>query len=256
LIQGGFCYLLQYFAANFAVGASTISSTAPDGTKLTGYAAAAVDSAPIGTMIKTIGNNAMGGSGTSLSLIVAFVVMLALIGTTLACLNTGVRVTYAMARDKEMPSLLGSLHGKFATPHYGVWILVLVSALFGIYGVQPAQVDNITQITLASNTGTFLVYGLTCIVAIVAFSHRHDKHWFKHYTIPGLGALMNVAELFGVVYLAIKAGGESATDAYKALAMVGIWIVIGVVWVVLNPNKRGTKLIDKEAPQRVSALSS
>jgi amino acid transporter len=256
LIQGGFCYLLQYFAANFAVGASTISSTAPDGTKLTGYAAAAVDSAPIGTMIKTIGNNAMGGSGTSLSLIVAFVVMLALIGTTLACLNTGVRVTYAMARDKEMPSLLGSLHGRFATPHYGVWILVLVSCLFGVYGVQPAQVDNITQITLASNTGTFLVYGLTCIVAIVAFSHRRDKHWVKHYTIPGLGALMNVAELFGVVYLAIKAGGESTTDAYKALAIVGVWIVIGVVWVALNPKKRGTKLIDKEAPQRVSALSS
>ena len=47
----------------------------------------------------------------------AVTVLLALVGTTLACLNTGVRVTYAMAKDKEMPGILGLLHGKYATPH-------------------------------------------------------------------------------------------------------------------------------------------
>src|SRR5438477_5765945 len=46
IIQGGICYLFEYFAANFAVGGATISSTAADGTKLTGYAAAGVSSAP------------------------------------------------------------------------------------------------------------------------------------------------------------------------------------------------------------------
>jgi basic amino acid/polyamine antiporter, APA family len=246
IIQGGFCYLLQYFAANFAVGASTISSTAADGTKLTGYGAASVDAAPIGTMIKTIG----GKAGTSLSLIVAFVVLLALLGTTLACLNTGVRVTYAMARDKEVPSILGLLHGKFATPHAGIWILVAVSALFGIYGVQPAQVDNITQITLASNAGTFFVYGFTCIVVVIAFAHRHDKHWFKHYMIPLIGALMNLAMLIAIVWLAVKAGGSAATDAYKALAIVGVWVVLGALWMFLNPAKRGHKLRDAEVERR------
>jgi basic amino acid/polyamine antiporter, APA family len=246
IIQGGFCYLLQYFAAQMVVGPDTISSVAADGTKLTGYGAAAVDSAPIGTMIKTIG----GSAGQSLSLIVAVVVLLALLGTTLACLNTGVRVTFAMAKDKEMPSILGLLHGKFATPHAGIWILVGVSALFGIYGVQPKQVDNITQITLASNVGTFFVYGITCVVAIVAFAHRHDKQMFKHYFIPSLGALMNVAMLVAVVVLAVQAGGSTATDAYKALGMVGVWAVLGVIWVLVNPAKRGHKVIDKEAPKR------
>ncbi len=173
-----------------------------------------------------------------------------MIGTTLACLNTGVRVTYAMAKDKEMPSILGLLHGKHATPHSGIWILVGVTIVFGIYGVQPAQVDNITQITLASNTGTFLVYGLTCIIAIIAFASRHDQHVFKHYAIPGLGALMNLAELFGVVYLAIKAGGAAANDALKALVGVGVWLVIGVIWVVANPRMRHAKLIDSTATQR------
>lgn len=248
IIQGGFCYLLQYFAANFAIGAQTISSTAADGTKLTGLGAASVDAAPIGTMLKTMG----GSAGQSLSLIVAVVVMLALLGTTLACLNTGVRVTYAMARDKEMPSILGGLHGKFATPHYGIWILVGVSALFGIYGVQPTQVDNITQITLASNVGTFFVYGFTCIIAIVAFASRHDKSVFKHYVIPGLGALMNIAMLVAVIVLAVISGGATAKDAYKALAMDGVWVVIGIVWVIFNPAKKGHKLFEKDVAPRES----
>jgi amino acid transporter len=245
IIQGGFCYLLQYFAAQFAVGSSTIAGTY-GGKTLTGYAAAGVDSAPIGTMIKTIG----GKAGTSLSLVVAFVVMLALLGTTLACLNTGVRVTFAMAKDKEVPSVLGLLHGRFATPHAGIWVLVVVSALLGIYGVQPAQVDNITQITLASNIGTFFVYGITCVVAIVGFAHRHDKHVVKHYMVPGLGALMNIAMLVAVVDLAVNAGGSSASDAYKALAIVGGWVVLGVLWVLFNPAKRGQRMIDSSVAKR------
>jgi amino acid transporter len=182
--------------------------------------------------------------------LVALTVLLALIGTTLACLNTGVRVTYSMARDREVPSVLGLLHGKYATPHAGVWILVAVSALFGIYGVQPAQTDNITQITLASNTGTFLVYGLTCVIAVVAFAHRHDRRFLAHYAVPGLGALMNVAEMVGVIYLAIQAGGNATDDAYKALAIVGVWILIGIAWVALNPRMRGSKLFDATAPKR------
>ena len=64
-----------------------------------------------------------------------------------------------MGRDGEMPSILGLLHGKFATPHFGVLILAVVSGAIGAYGV--LSVDNLTQITLASNTGTFLMYGMT-----------------------------------------------------------------------------------------------
>ncbi|HVT76809.1 MAG TPA: APC family permease [Acidimicrobiales bacterium] len=243
IIQGGICYLVEYFAANFAAGKSTIT-----------YDAAGKDAAPIGTMIHNIGEQSLGHTGTTLSLIVAATVLLALIGTTLACLNTGVRVTYTMAKDKEMPNILGLLHGDFATPHGAVIMLTIVSALLGVYAATPYNVDNITQITLASNTGTFLVYGMTCIVTIVAFAHRHDsKHWFKHYVIPGAGALMNLAELFGVVYLALKAGGTTATDAYKALAIVGAWIVAGVVWVAVNPRMRGAKVFTDPGQKPVAA---
>jgi hypothetical protein len=61
--------------------------------------------------------------------------------------------------------------------------------------------------------------------------------------IPGLGALMNIAELCGVVYLAITAGGSGSKDAYKALAIVGVWIVLGIVWVAINPSKHHAKAV-------------
>ncbi|HET7487096.1 MAG TPA: APC family permease [Acidimicrobiales bacterium] len=240
IIQGGICYLFEYFATNFAVGGATISSGA-GADKVTGYGAAAVSGAPVGDMLKTVGDRALGGTGTTLALIMAATVMLALIGTTLACLNTGVRVTYAMARDKEMPGLLGLLHGRFATPHGGILVLTIVSAAFGIYGVK--SVNTLTQITLASNTGTFIVYGLTCLVALVAFASRHDKAFLKHRVAPALGFLMNLAEFFGVIYIAVKSGGATSRNAYIALGMVAVWVVAGGIWVAMNPKMRGVKLI-------------
>jgi len=254
IIQGGLCYLFEYFSANFAVSSVTTNNPALKGVPtgaaaLKGFASAGLDPAPIGTMVNNVAQSDF-HAGTTVSLIVAATVLIALLGTTLACLNTGVRVTYAMAKDKEMPGILGLLHGKFATPHGGILVLTILSCLIGVYCATPYNVDNITQITLASNTGTFLVYGMTCVIALVAFAQRHDKHVLKHRVIPGFGAFMNLAMLFGVVYLAITAGGAGSKDAYKALGIVVLWIVVGFIWVAVNPNKGHAKQVtgDRGAP--------
>jgi amino acid transporter len=259
IIQGGICYLIEYFAANFAVNQAVTFNpliktglTGPD--PLKGVTSAGLDPAPLGTMIHNAANASLGHTGYTVSLVVAITVLIALVGTTLACLNTGVRVTYAMAKDKEMPGILGLLHGRFATPHGGILVLTLVSAAFGIYGVK--SVNTLTQITLASNTGTFLVYGITCLIALVAFASRHDKALLKHRVVPALGLLMNVAELSGIVYLAVQAGGDSSKNAYIALAMVVVWIAAGAVWVAVNPRMRGTKVFadPRAAVPRVAAV--
>ena len=58
---------------------------------------------------------------------------------------------------------------------------------------------------------------------------------------------MNIAELFGVVYLAVKAGGNSSKNAYIALGVVVVWIVLGFVWVALNPNKGHARKVHRGA---------
>jgi amino acid transporter len=246
VIQGIFAYLFEYFAANYFVSTQLVS-TATNGAAVTGYAAAGASGAPIGDMIRLIGDKMLGGSGLALVLVMAFTVVLALIGTTLACLNTGVRITYAMSKDKELPSVFGLLHGRFATPQWGIWILVIVSAAFGAYGV--LNVDNLTQITLASNTGTFLIYGLTNLICLVAFWSRAGANLMKHKIVPLLGFLANLMMLVGVVVLSFKAGGSTSRDTIIALGMVVFWLGVGVVWFVLNTKKQGHEVLVKSKAQ-------
>jgi len=245
VIQGAFAYLLEYFAANYFVGPQMIGTNA--GVTVTGYAQSAASGAPIGDMIRIIGDQMLGGNGFLLVLIMAATVVLALIGTTLACLNTAVRVTYAMGKDKEMPSIMGLLHGRFATPHWNIWILVAVSAIFGAYGV--LSVDNMTQITWASNIGTFMLYGLTNLIALWAFLGRPNSSILRHKLVPIAGFLANLLMLVAVLYIGASAGGSSATDAIIALAMVAVWMVVGIVWFVFNTYKQGRKILIRESTQ-------
>jgi amino acid transporter len=240
LIQGVFVYLFEYFAANYFVS-TQLTSTGANGIIASGYSAAATSSAPIGDMIRLIGDKILGGTGLILVLVMACTVVLALIGTTLACLNTGVRITYAMSKDKELPSIFGLLHGRFATPQWGIWILVIVSAVLGAYGA--INVDHLTQITLASNTGTFLVYGFTNLIALIAFWSRPRATFIKHILVPLLGVFANLMMLLGLIVLSFKAGGSTSRDTTVALIMVIIWLIIGITWFIVNIRNRGHKIL-------------
>jgi hypothetical protein len=59
-----------------------------------------------------------------------------LIGTTLSCINTGARVTYAMGKDQEAPEHFGMLHSKNLTPHRAIWTLAIISAVVGCITVR------------------------------------------------------------------------------------------------------------------------
>ena len=246
IIQGAFAYLFEYFAAIYFVGPQ-LTGTDSTGAAVSGWGAVAASGAPIGDMMRVIGDQMLGGTGFILVIIFAATVVLALIGTTLACLNTGVRITYAMGKEKEVPTLLGVLHGKYDTPHYGIWILVAVSAALGAYRV--LNVDNLTQITLASNTGTFLLYGLTNLIALWAFFHRPDSSILKHKLVPLLGFLANFVMFGAVIWLGISAGGNTANDAIIALAMVAVWLVAGSAWFIHNSKKEGLPVLTTNVPQ-------
>ncbi len=60
--------------------------------------------------------------------------------------------------------------------------LVIAVSVIGIIGVQ--SVVGLTGIALASNLGTFILYGLTCVWTIIAFKGRKDFNTLKHAVIP------------------------------------------------------------------------
>src|SRR5579864_727340 len=120
IIQGVVFYLFEYFAANFVAGdVDKIPNPSGKGF-LTGLDAAGTSGAPIGDIAKNMGDVVFHGNGTLFAVIIAATVVIALIGTALSCLNTGVRVTYAMGKDEELPVVFGFLHGKYRTPHMAI----------------------------------------------------------------------------------------------------------------------------------------
>ena len=235
-IQGVLAYLFEYFAGNFALSDALVGK-ASDGSVVKGLDAAAASSAPIGDMIRLIGDTMLGGLGFGLMVVIAVTVALAILGTTLSAMNTGVRITYAMAQDSEMPEILGLLHGDYATPHTAVWVMVAVSAIIGAIGT--LSVVSLTAVTLASNLGTFVLYALTCLWTIIAFSSRKEGNVLKHLLVPVLGLLANVVMLVTIFFMGFLGGGDSQTESIGALVLAGVWAVLSVGYVVVRSRQTG-----------------
>jgi amino acid transporter len=242
VIQGLFAYLIEYFAANYAIS-DKLTATAADGSVVSGLEAAAASSAPMGDLIRLVGDSLLGGIGFGLSIVIALTVALAILGTTLSAMNTGVRITFAMAQDREMPEPLGLLHGRFVTPHMAVYAMVIVSAVIGVIGV--ISVVSLTGITLASNFGTFVLYALTCLWAIIAFASRPDFNWLKHLVIPGLGLLANLVMLATILGLGFVGGGDSQTESLIAIGFAVVWGVVSAVYVVVTNRRTGRSLVSQ-----------
>jgi len=140
-----------------------------------------------------------------------------------------------------MPEPLSLLHGGFLTPHMAVVAMVVVSAAIGVIGV--ISVVTLTGITLASNFGTFVLYGLTCLWTIIAFASRPDYNWLKHLVIPGLGLLANIVLLVVILGVGIVGGGDSQTESLIAIGFAVVWALASGAYVVVNNRRTGRSLV-------------
>jgi len=262
-IQGAFCYMFEYFGANYFLNS--------------GYtvANAGASSAPIGDMMVIVGTWLFGSAaaGKAFMLVQAFTVFLALIGTTLACINTCARVTYAMCRDEEVPAHFGLLHGRTLSPHRSIWTLtflsiaiaiITVSVYLGAQGTDLAPLDKhniwysfgifsphaytwlpntLLIITLVSNFGTFTLYMLTNIVAIIAFKEHHSFSGFKHMFIPVFGLLANLGCMMFYLIGPFQVAGMSWHESYIALGVAALWGIYGAFYFVASSKKKGRDIL-------------
>jgi len=268
LIQGLVCYLIEYFAANYFLNQ--------------GYtlADAGASGAPLGDMMVLVGTWLFGSyaAGRAFMLVQAATVFLALIGTTLSCLSTGARVTYAMGKDNEVPEHFGMLHGKRLTPHRAIWALSVLSAVIGVVtasiylggtsptlekqfvgtfwyalGVFKPEVyawlpNTLVIVTLVSNFGTFLLYMLTCIIAIVAFREHHSFNGFKHFVVPIFGLLANLACMLFYLVGPFTVAGMSVKEPFIALGFCLLWGLYGGYYFVRASRKKGKEVLLSKQP--------
>jgi amino acid transporter len=238
VIQGLFAYLLEYFAAGLMVS-EKLAATA-NGATVTGMAGAAASGAPIGDLAKLIGNSLLGGIGFGLMITMALTVAIAIIGTTLSCMNTAMRISCGMAADRELPEMLGFMHERFSTPHVALGTLIVVTSVIAAIGVR--SVVGLTGITLASNLGTFILYGLTCAWTIVAFRDRREYSTLKHWIIPALGILTNAAMTVAIVYLYSVGNADAKKEADICFLIAGAWAIVALAYVALTTVRRSYRL--------------
>ena len=264
LIQGLVCYLIEYFAANYFLNSGYTMQSA------------AASAAPIGDMMIIVGDGLLGhGNGKYFMLAEAFTVFLALIGTTLSCMNTGARVTYAMGKDDEAPEHFGILHAKSLTPRRAIWALAVISAVIGVIAVSLAFGDagaptdasiaalphgifssfgytthdkmaalpnSLLTITLTSNFGTFILYALSCALCIMAYHKRHDYNVVRHLLIPGFGLLANLVCM--AFYLISPAFGLGTfKEPLLAVGISAVWGLYGAVYFIRSSKAKGKAVL-------------
>ncbi len=266
VIQGAVCYLIEYFAGNYFLH--------------NGYTMpmAGASGAPLGDMMVITGTWLFGSyaAGKAFMLVQAFTVFLALIGTTLSCLSTGARVTYAMGKDDELGSHFGLLHGKTASPYRAIWTLAAISAVIGIIsvtiylgGTTPAALDKhnfwysfglfspaayaklpntLLIMTLVSNFGTFMLYMMTCWIAIVAFKEHKSFNGIKHFVIPVLGLLANLMIMLFYLIGPFTVAGMSWKEPFIALGICGVWGIYGVIYFLKTSKQKGKEIFLTSKP--------
>ena len=260
LIQGLVCYLFEYFAANYFLNSGYTMQSALG------------SAAPIGDMMIIVGDALLGqGHGKYFMLAEAITVFLALIGTTLACMNTGARVTYAMGKDDEAPEHFGMLHSKTLSPHRALKTLSFITAVIGVISVSMlfgdagalsdatvaalphgifssvgymshdmmAKLPNsLLMITLVSNFGTFILYALSCILCMVAYHKRADHSLIKHTLIPLFGVLANVGcMMFYLIGPFLNIGTKM--EPYGALIIAFLWGAYGAIYFLKSSKAKG-----------------
>ena len=102
-----------------------------------------------------------------------------------------------------------------------------------------------------SNFGTFLLYMLTCLIAIVAFREHHMFNGFKHLVIPVFGLLANLAcmlfYLIGPVP-GIGVAGMKMAEPYTALVIAALWGLYGWFYFVSASKKKGKEILLSSPP--------
>jgi APA family basic amino acid/polyamine antiporter len=264
LIQGLVCYLIEYFAANYFLNSGYTMQSA------------STSAAPIGDMMIMVGDTLLGhGNGRYFMLAEAFTVFLALIGTTLSCMNTGARVTYAMGKDDEAPQHFGILHAGSLSPRRAIWTLATISAVIGVIAVSfvfadagapsdaaisalphgifsnvgylshdqlAALPNSLLTVTLTSNFGTFILYALSCLLCIIAYWKREDFSVVRHLLIPGFGFLANVT-LMAFYVISPAFGLGTSKEPVLALIISGLWGLYGAIYFLRTSKAKGKAIL-------------
>jgi len=104
------------------------------------------------------------------------------------------RMTYAMAKRKDIPQFLSRLHARYGTPYYAVWILGVFMTLLVVF-------IDLTRVVAISTFALLFYYTLANVSALRL---KVEKRMYPQF-VPFLGAITCIALLFFILFASPEA---------------------------------------------------
>jgi amino acid transporter len=171
-------------------------------------------------------------SGSALAKYMILAVALSALGSTLASLVSGVRVTFAMGSDRVLPHAFARTHPVFKTPILATIVIGVIAAIgvwlytFGSSSVQTSfdTVVSVDGLLFA------LFYALTGIATAVYF-RKLARRSAWNFILVAVFPVAAAAFLAYIMYRSVAGlGGWTGRDLVSMYVMLGIGVVI-MLWV-------------------------
>jgi APA family basic amino acid/polyamine antiporter len=99
--------------------------------------------------------------------------------------------------------------------------------------------NTLLTMTLVSNFGTFVLYMLTCLTAMIAFKEHHTFREVKHSVIPIFGFLANLVCMLFYLVGPFSVDGMSWKESYCALGIALLWGIYGLRYFFKTSKAKG-----------------
>jgi amino acid transporter len=128
------------------------------------------------------------------------------------------RLIFAMARDRQLPSIFAKVHDRFRVPTNATFLVALVSMGLGLYMAN--RDDGLTLLTTLINFGALSAF---LVLHVSVFWHyvvrQRSGDWLRHIVVPVVG--------FAILALVMW----NANVAAQRLAF--LWLGVGVVVLIV-----------------------
>ncbi len=187
----------------------------------TGYAN---DPAPFDTLARHVG-------GPVFAAFIDLVGLFSFFSASLAIVNGGSRILYAVARDNLLPRWLAWTHPQRRTPAGAITLLCALGLTIGLgAGLLLTPLGAYTFLSTLDAVFILIIYTLVCLACILFFLRKQRAQFklLRHGILPAIGTLISAAIFVAAI---IPSPGSGALELVPVV--VAVWAILGVVVIIV-----------------------